>query len=92
MTSRGDTSVPMDARSAVKILTRVGSWGVAPWVSGGWGIDALLGTQTRQHADLDLVVARPDCGVIQAALEPLGFVHDTWVESRPSGADCPVHG
>jgi lincosamide nucleotidyltransferase A/C/D/E len=80
VTSRGDTSVPMDARSAVKILTCVGSWGVAPWVSGGWGIDALLGTQTRQHADLDLVVARPDCGVIQAALEPLGFVHDTWVE------------
>lgn len=80
VTSRVDTSPLMDARSAVKILTRVESWGAAPWVKGGWGIDALLGMQTRPHADLDLVVARPECAVIQAALEPLGFVHDTWVE------------
>lgn len=26
------------------------------WVDGGWGIDALIGRQTREHQDLDLVV------------------------------------
>jgi lincosamide nucleotidyltransferase A/C/D/E len=70
----------MDARSAVRILERLESWGVAVWVDGGWGIDALVGAQTRHHADLDLVVARPDCGAVETALEPLGLVHDTWVE------------
>lgn len=26
------------------------------WVAGGWGLDALVGCQTRRHRDLDLVV------------------------------------
>jgi lincosamide nucleotidyltransferase A/C/D/E len=70
----------MDARSVVYVLERVESSGVSVCVGGGWGIDALVGRQTRPHADLDLVVARPDCALVQAALEPLGLVHDTWVE------------
>jgi lincosamide nucleotidyltransferase A/C/D/E len=31
--------------------------GVSSWVAGGWGVDALIGHQTRQHYDLDLVVS-----------------------------------
>jgi lincosamide nucleotidyltransferase A/C/D/E len=27
------------------------------WIAGGWGIDALLGRQTRRHYDLDLVIS-----------------------------------
>jgi len=80
LVDRVDISPPMDVTSAVKILERVESWGVEVCVDGGWGIDALVGMQTRSHADLDLVVARPDCVVVQAALEPIGFLHDTWVE------------
>jgi hypothetical protein len=26
------------------------------WVAGGWGVDALVGGQTRAHRDLDLAV------------------------------------
>ena len=26
------------------------------WLMGGWGIDALLGRQTRRHHDLDVLV------------------------------------
>jgi lincosamide nucleotidyltransferase A/C/D/E len=29
---------------------------VPVWVAGGWGVDALLGRQTRRHCDLDLVI------------------------------------
>jgi lincosamide nucleotidyltransferase A/C/D/E len=31
--------------------------GVSAWVAGGWGVDALIGHQTRRHYDLDLVVS-----------------------------------
>jgi lincosamide nucleotidyltransferase A/C/D/E len=30
--------------------------GTPVWLDGGWGVDALLGNQTRTHADLDLVI------------------------------------
>jgi hypothetical protein len=26
------------------------------WIDGGWGVDALLGSQTREHGDLDVVI------------------------------------
>ncbi|MGH3081359.1 MAG: nucleotidyltransferase domain-containing protein [Gaiellaceae bacterium] len=29
--------------------------GIEVWLDGGWGVDALLGRQTREHDDLDLV-------------------------------------
>jgi lincosamide nucleotidyltransferase A/C/D/E len=31
--------------------------GIDIWLDGGWGIDALLEKQTREHTDLDVVVA-----------------------------------
>lgn len=47
---------------------------------GGWGVDALLGEQTRSHDDLDLVIARRDCSAAQDALAPLGSEHATDIE------------
>src|SRR4051794_21469752 len=32
--------------------------GVRCWLAGGWGVDALVGRQTRVHRDLDLVLDR----------------------------------
>ena len=29
---------------------------VRAWLAGGWGVDALLGRQTRPHCDIDLVI------------------------------------
>jgi lincosamide nucleotidyltransferase A/C/D/E len=42
--------------------------GIDVWIDGGWGIDALLGEQTREHEDLDLVVAWVDLDRVRAAL------------------------
>jgi lincosamide nucleotidyltransferase A/C/D/E len=39
------------------------------WIDGGWGVDALLGRQTRLHADLDLAIALAD---VPMAKEVLG--------------------
>jgi len=34
--------------------------GIEIWIDGGWGVDALLGKQTRQHNDLDIFIQEKD--------------------------------
>lgn len=46
----------MEARDVLDILTMFEHAGIDVWVEGGWGIDALLGAQNRDHGDLDLVI------------------------------------
>jgi lincosamide nucleotidyltransferase A/C/D/E len=50
------------------VLGRLRAAGVDFWVEGGWGVDALLGEQTRAHDDLDLGVRLEDVDRICAAL------------------------
>jgi lincosamide nucleotidyltransferase A/C/D/E len=54
-----------------EILDRLAARGIEVSVDGGWGVDALLGEQTRAHDDLDLVITRGDCSAAQDALAPL---------------------
>ena len=42
-------------------------------IYGGWGVDALLGEQTRIHADLDIAVEHKDVPKIRALLEARGY-------------------
>jgi len=42
-------------------------------LDGGWGVDALLGKQTRPHADLDIAVQHKDVPYIRSLLEAQGF-------------------
>ncbi len=65
---------------AVEILDRLASCRVEVWVDGGWGVDALLGGQSRCHDDLDLVIAREDCAAARHALAGLGYEHATDIE------------
>ena len=63
----------MDARDVIELLDRLDEAGVLAWVDGGWGVDALLGEQTRPHSDLDLVVVRPALEVAEDVLWALRF-------------------
>jgi lincosamide nucleotidyltransferase A/C/D/E len=47
-----------------------------PRLDGGWGVDALLGEQTRDHEDMDVVIARRDAHRARELLRPLGFMED----------------
>jgi lincosamide nucleotidyltransferase A/C/D/E len=42
-------------------------------LDGGWGVDALLGEQSRVHADLDIVIAYDDVPRLRVLLEHLGY-------------------
>jgi lincosamide nucleotidyltransferase A/C/D/E len=65
----------MDAQHVLTIITCLETSEIPVVLDGGWGVDALLGEQTRPHDDLDIVVGRADMERIQVALGVLGFSH-----------------
>lgn len=70
------------ARSVIDALENVG---VPYCLIGGWGVDALLGRQTRPHLDLDVVVdgSTPDLLVrVDVALAAVGL--------RPAGEETSI--
>jgi lincosamide nucleotidyltransferase A/C/D/E len=57
--------------------------GVRHWVAGGWGVDALVGRQTREHRDLDLAVDAEDAEACARVLDGLGYQVETdWLPVR----------
>lgn len=57
----------------LQVLSRLEAAGVPVWVLGGWGVDALVGHQTRRHADLDLLLDCSDERRAVAELAALGY-------------------
>lgn len=55
------------------VLDLLSDAGVRAWVDGGWAVDALLGEQTRPHADLDLAVERASFEPALHTLDAHGF-------------------
>jgi lincosamide nucleotidyltransferase A/C/D/E len=65
--------VMMSDRDVLEILDARRAAGVRLWIGGGWGIDALIGTQTRDHDDLDLAIDAREEDVAVAILGGRGF-------------------
>jgi len=64
----------MHARDVLEIVDSLDAAGVRVWLDGGWGVDALIGRQTRDHDDLDVVVIPlPEGDAARRALTALGF-------------------
>ena len=63
----------MDAPSVLIVVATLQQAGVRVWLDGGWGVDALVGEQTREHDDLDCVIALSDAPTVRDALAVLGF-------------------
>ena len=63
----------MSGPEVLEILDVLVEAGVEAWVDGGWGVDALLGEQTREHEDVDLVIALEDGRRAGKALSALAF-------------------
>lgn len=68
-------------------------------IDGGWAVDALLGRQTRPHADLDIALPHAEAPRLRARLAAAGFVEiprdDSWacnfVLQDPRGRQVDVH-
>jgi lincosamide nucleotidyltransferase A/C/D/E len=85
------------AEDVVELLDVLAAADVRVWLDGGWGIDALLGEQTREHEDVDVVVELACIEAVIAALTPLGFVlSENALPTRavlrsPDGRQIDVH-
>ena len=60
-----------DAGTVLRVLAALD--GTEVWLAGGWGIDALLGRQTREHRDLDLLHRLDQEPAVLEALAALGY-------------------
>jgi len=87
----------MDAFRVLELLARLRASGVSAWLDGGWGVDALLGEQTRSHDDLDLIVRLEDVTPLERALADLGYSRAHGAPPRsfelvdPAGHQVDVH-
>lgn len=72
----------MDAPRVLELLADLERQDIPVWLDGGWAVDALLGTQTRAHDDLDIVSRIEDNGRIVGALGERGY--DVRYDAAPS--------
>ena len=71
-------SPAISAERVVETLDALEKAEVTVCCMGGWGIDALLGEQSRAHRDLDLIVEQEDWGAAREVLAALGY--ETWYQ------------
>lgn len=94
-----DGGVEMTEVDVVQLYGLLRDAGVGLWIDGGWGVDALLGRQTRRHSDLDVVIEARHEGLLQSALRGLGFADKPRDDTSPwnyvladgAGREVDVH-
>jgi lincosamide nucleotidyltransferase A/C/D/E len=74
----------MSAQDAIALVRLIEAHGITVWVDGGWGVDALLGAQTRPHRDLDIAISHHDVPGLRAILESRGFTDVPRDDTRDS--------
>ena len=66
-----------DANAQVRIIGDVNdaleAAGIRCWLFGGWGLDAHVGRQTRDHSDIEFWVEMSDAGALHTVLVRCGF-------------------
>ena len=73
----------MIATDVTCLYTELENLGIAIWIDGGWGVDALLGEQTRPHQDLDITVQQKDVSKLRQLLQARGYKDIKSEEARP---------
>jgi lincosamide nucleotidyltransferase A/C/D/E len=74
----------MPADAALHLLDVLAAYDVRPCVGGGWGVDALIGEQTRPHSDLDLWIPTTETEGLFVAFVAEGIDRIfPWPDDRP---------
>jgi lincosamide nucleotidyltransferase A/C/D/E len=87
----------MTSGALVELIQLFESAGIEMWLDGGWAVDALLGTQTRPHKDVDIILRVADLPKLQEILGSRGFetqqggTESNFVLADRSGLEVDVH-
>ena len=76
-------TVAMEEKDVIDLYTKLKSLSINIWVDGGWGVDALLGKQTRFHKDLDITIQLKDIPAFRKFIEGLKYNDIKLDISRP---------
>ena len=72
----------VSAEDVISIYRRLSDSGIQIWLTGGWGIDALLREQTRLHKDVDAILLLDDIVRMCEILDQDGFsLKELWSEN-----------
>ena len=63
----------MKAADVISLYEMCQKNGITIWIDGGWGVDALLGHQSRPHKDLDIAIQEKDVSKLRALLQGQGY-------------------
>jgi lincosamide nucleotidyltransferase A/C/D/E len=63
----------MEEKDVTELYCKLKNSNINIWIDGGWGVDALLGKQTRFHKDLDIVVQQKDIPALRKLLSAQGY-------------------
>ncbi|MCJ7700274.1 MAG: nucleotidyltransferase family protein [Anaerolineales bacterium] len=69
----GKDNPEMRAEDVIEFVQLLEQNDIEVIIDGGWGVDALLGEQTRRHEDLDIAVQHKDAAKIRDLLEAKGY-------------------
>jgi len=71
--AQDDPISAMTADDVLGLVSLLSEHGITVWLDGGWGVDALLGQQTRPHGDLDIAVRHSDVPKLRDLLTARGY-------------------
>lgn len=92
MEMRDGGKTAADKSSFLMIVDMLTELDIRYWIEGGWGIDVLLGKQTREHRDIDIDFDADFESLLINRLESLGY--QITLDLRPVRAELyhPEHG
>ena len=67
------TEMSLSEKDVVTLQQDLENMGVEMWLDGGWGVDALIGKQTRPHGDIDIVIQKKDVAILISYLQKRNF-------------------
>ena len=73
----------MTSRDVLALYEQTNGAGITIWIDGGWGVDALLGKQTRTHKDLDIAIEQKDVPAFRTLVERQGYTETHLDYARP---------
>jgi lincosamide nucleotidyltransferase A/C/D/E len=92
-----ETKLEMTASALVELLRLFERASIPVWLDVGWGVDALLGEQTRKHKDVDIIPRVSDVEKLRELLAERNFAFkegkppDSFVLADGAGLEVDVH-